>query len=109
MTKTQQRIVNRLKKDVIEYDGSKDWEGKYEYKQWKVEEKRLFEDCVYVKTKTYVYVTCTVGMVNDEHTYASVLCRRYRMFMIGPRGGVKGLLGRKRTGYWNALIWSYHR
>jgi hypothetical protein len=36
----------------------------------------------------FVSYTIEVGMANDEGTLASALCRNYRHFFIGNRGGV---------------------
>lgn len=101
MTKAQRRIINRLKRDILENDGlGKQNMDKSEYKEFKIEERSY-------RTGPIVFLSTVVGLKEDEGTMAACLCRYRRLFMIGPRGGIKGLLGKKKTGYTKALIYSY--
>jgi len=76
MNAAQKRKLEWLKKEILLHDGNHR-EG-YEYKRWEVSDEGPF-----------VALLSEVGMVGDEETMASVLCRTRRHIFIGPRGGLK--------------------
>uniref|UniRef100_A0A6M3L4A3 Uncharacterized protein n=1 Tax=viral metagenome TaxID=1070528 RepID=A0A6M3L4A3_9ZZZZ len=104
MNDIQKRVVENLKKDILNHDSMGFPE--YEYKEWKIEVETIERTYPKKKSIPHVYIFCTVGKVGDEDTMASIFCRTRRLMVIGPRGAVKGLLGRKQSGYHKALIWS---
>lgn len=69
------RTVELIKKQMLKYHG----EDRYEVKK---EDLKLIEH-----TNIHSFVI-EVGMRNDEGTYASLMCRDYRHYMIYPLGGV---------------------
>jgi hypothetical protein len=69
MNAKQTNAIEIIKKEMME--------GRYEVKTETV------EDCGF-----FVSFSIEVGMPNDQGTLASVLCRNYRHFFIGKRGGV---------------------
>lgn len=79
MTAAQERVINHIKKELPRFDFySKDG---YEIKEFEVaplsDESKILS--VYIVT----------GMKNDEGTMAAILCRKYRHFFIGVRGGIE--------------------
>jgi len=75
MTEKQARVVKMLRRRVIQMDGHGD---KYEYKRFDVKEM----DC------DLVSVVSEVGLIGDEGTAASILCRTHRHILVGKRGGL---------------------
>lgn len=69
MNAKQTNVIEIIKKEMME--------GRYEIK------KEETTDCDF-----FVSFSIEVGMPDDEDTLASVLCRNYRHFFIGKRGGV---------------------
>ena len=102
LTDRQIKVIRSLKKDIFEHDGFNN-PDKYEFKEWEVK----ITKATYIENMYHVFVSSIVGMKDDDGTSAALFCRRRRLFHIGPKGGVKGLLGKKVTGYHKALIWSY--
>ncbi len=52
------------------------------------------------------FVTVEVGMIGDENSMASILCRDYRHVMIGKRGGTRLLNTQDKNhqhGWFNAV------
>jgi hypothetical protein len=55
---------------------------------------------------SYVFITITTGLPNDEGTYASVFARDYRHVMVGAKGGITLLNAKtvvKNRGLFNAI------
>ena len=104
LTAKQEQVLNSLKRDILEHDGM--GSNEYEYKGWEV-------------TEAYgnrVFLSSTVGMVNDKGTMAEIFCRPHRLIVIGPNGGTtllnpatydlkkqKMVSIRKRSGYWHTV------
>ncbi len=80
MTKAQEKTLNEIKREIPRFDfyGAPDM---YEIKEW--EESELENGVLMVS-----FIT---GMKDDEGTLAACLCRKYRVFWIGVRGGVRVL------------------
>ena len=76
MTKQQERKVNMIREQAENLHGKHSSE--YEIKEWKVEENEFF-----------VSVVVEVGMIGDEGTMASIICRDRLQVFIGKRGGAK--------------------
>jgi len=95
MTKTQKQIIERLYKDILKYDGHG---SAWEYKKFHTES---------VNGCPFIFLTTIVGMKHDEGTLAAVYGRTRRLMMIGPRGGVRSLIGKRVSGYDNVLIHGY--
>lgn len=100
MNKTQERVVERIRRDVMKTFDLSRGAGEYEMKEFTVNE------CKY-----FVSVVAEVGMVNDEGTLASILCRNRVQLFIGERGGItypvfkNGKSYRKRfTGYFTTYM-----
>jgi len=74
MTEKQARVVKMLRRRVIQMDGHGD---KYEYKRFEITE-----------SHGLVSVVSTVGLIGDEGTAASILCRTHRHILVGKRGGL---------------------
>lgn len=82
MNEAQQRTLDRILKEIPRFDFyTKDG---YEIKKQEITE-----------YENYVWVYIVTGGKSDEGTLASVLCRKYRLFSIGKRGGVKTFTGLK--------------
>lgn len=77
MTKAQEKTLNKIRNMIPDFDfyGSDD----YEVKEW-IEYEPYLNGMFMVSFKT--------GMKNDEGTFASVFCRKHRMFWVGVRGGI---------------------
>ena len=69
MNSKQINVIETIKKEMME--------NRYEVKTEQV------SDCGF-----FVSYSIEVGIADDEGTLASVLCRNYRHFFIGKRGGV---------------------
>lgn len=78
MTKSQEKMIESLKKAILEFDthGSKELIATFK----KIE----IEDLGYAIS--FYVVT---GFAEDEGTLAEALCRNFRHIMIGKRGGLK--------------------
>lgn len=76
MTEQQAKALCRIlhSADTFDYGHGK---GTYEIKQYDV------DDCKY-----FISVVLEVGMVGDEDTLASILCRSRVHLFIGKRGGI---------------------
>jgi len=94
MNKVQEKVVELLRRDILKYD-SYGHPEEHEYKRFKVSESEY--------GTPHVFVLTSVGRKNDDGT----LGRNRRMIVIGPRGGVRSLLGRKVSGYGKVLIYGY--
>lgn len=70
MNNTQAKVIENIKSLMTE--------GRLEVKSESIDENDYF-----------VSYSIEVGMTEDEGTLARVLCRNYRHFFIGKRGGVK--------------------
>ena len=75
MTEKQKRTVEMLRRRVIQMDGHGD---KYEYKRFEIRELEYGA----------VSVVSEVGLIGDEGTAASILCRTRRHLFVGKRGGL---------------------
>lgn len=77
MTNAQEKMLERIKKDIPEFDfyGQPDL---YEIKRWEVKE----------STYGIVEVIFVTGLKEDEGTVANVFCRKHRQLFIGTNGGV---------------------
>lgn len=82
----QQAAVKWLQEEILTHDGSTANPADYEYKRFEV------EDC-----GAFVSVVSEVGLVGDEGTAASILCRTRRHIHIGKRGGMRLM----NTAHWN--------
>ena len=71
---------NAVLNDVIDYltKGTRSRHA-YEVKSLEVTDSADWDD---------IYVSLTVGLVNDEGTMAEYICRDNYGFFIGPRGGI---------------------
>jgi len=108
MNKIQEQILNNLKQDILLHDGLGEAHvDGYEYKRWEVTEHHVNRTYPKPRTTTYVYLHAIVGRKDDEVSMAAIFCRNRRLLVIGPRGGVKSLLGKKVHGYTRSLIWGY--
>lgn len=109
MTSKQEKMVNRIKNDIIRYDfhdchkkGFTLENSSYEFKQFEV------EDHGYA-----VSVYSVVGLKGDEGTMAACIARTYRQIFIGKRGGVKTFDNKKKggkaelTSYSDVMIYGY--
>jgi len=94
LTASQHRVLARLVKDIAYHDfyGAE----RYEFKRF---------DLTY-GYKGRIFLVTETGLIGDEDTYASVLCRNRRHMCIGVRGGVQAMSGKKSkcTNYVNTLI-----
>lgn len=77
MTKAQERVIEKIKKDIPYFDFYGNPEGN-EIKEFNVEE-------IY---GGIVMLSFTTGMKDDEGTLASVYCRKHRFTLIGKKGGL---------------------
>ena len=78
MTKAQEKTLNEIKSRIAYFDFYGD-PDQYEIKEWT--EYEPYANGMFM-------VTFTTGMKGDEGTMAAVLCRKYRSFFVGARGGV---------------------
>ena len=85
MTNAQKKAIKYLRREVTRLHSYGE-DTKYEFKKFEVEE---FTWAVSVVTE--------FGMVDDEGTMAAHLCRDYRHFFIGKRGGIKLMNGKKKN------------
>jgi len=72
---------------------------------YKLHEVKKFE-VTHFKGGSQTFVTVETGLVDDEGTMASVVCRDYRHIAISKRGGLKLLnakVKRDSEGFWNVL------
>lgn len=109
MNETQKKVIEDLRRDILENDGlgKKHMDG-YEYKAFEVKEEMLE-----FRTRApipWVSLMTEVGAKNDEGTLAAVFCRTRRLIVVGRKGGVKSLFGtdkhgHKPVGYRNVLIY----
>lgn len=79
ITPTQLRVLKRLYKDIFLNDSHTIGDTpnhNYEYKYFNVE----------VSTYGTVWVTCEVGLKEDEGTLAQLYARTYRLISVGKRG-----------------------
>jgi len=95
MTRKQKNVIERLYQDILKQDGHG---SEYEYKKFHTE---VIDGC------DHVFLTTIVGMKGDEGTLASVFGRKRRLLMIGPKGGVRSLIGKKVQGYERVLAYGY--
>lgn len=111
MTKQQEAMINRIKKDIIRYDftdshkkGFTVEESRYEFKEFKVE---------MLEGTDIVCVCSIVGLKDDEGTMAACFARTYRQIFIGKRGGVMTYTNTKKNGkaaltnYSDVMIYGY--
>lgn len=70
MTRSQTEILAQIRASML--DG-----GRYEVKQ------EIFNNLGF-----FISYTLEVGLPNDDGTLASLICRTYKQFFIGKRGGV---------------------
>lgn len=103
MTKQQEAMVNRIKKDIIRYDftdslkkGFTVEESRYEFKTFEVEEHAYGVVSVY----------SVVGLKGDEGTMAACFARTTRQIFIGKRGGVRTYTNTKKNG--KAALTNYY-
>lgn len=76
MTNAQEKTLYRVLKMANEFDYSRG-KGEYEIKRYEV------DDCEY-----FISVVIETGIIGDEGTLASVLCRDRVHLFIGKRGGI---------------------
>jgi hypothetical protein len=101
MNSKQHKILEMFKRDILEHDGNGPrFMDRYEFKRWEVTESPDYG---------LVFLISDVGMKGDEGTLAEVFARSHRHIVIGPRGGVESLAGKKVHGYRKVLIWGYER
>lgn len=101
MTKSQERVIERIRTEVLKTFDFSNGKGEYEYKQFEV------HDCKY-----FIAVVAEVGRINDEGTLASMLCRNRVHLFIGKRGAITypvntkdGKVIRKPfKGYWKVYM-----
>lgn len=89
MTKQQEYSLKRLRAFIERYDIN-EREGsttKREFKEWEV---RKLEDT------DLIAVYSVVGLVEDEGTMASLICRTYRHIFIGKNGGYATYVDKKK-------------
>ena len=94
-TAAQSKAIERIKAAVADRNSYGD-PANYEFK--KVEVKDLDWGAVSMVTE--------FGRKGDEGTYAALICRDYRHFFIGPKGGITMVSakdGKKRTGLWESV------
>lgn len=77
MNKAQERAVERIRTGAFEAFDHSRGKGTYEYKQFTVNE-----------NKHFVSVIAEVGMIGDEGTLASIVCRDRVHLFVGKRGGI---------------------
>ena len=105
MTKQQQRIIDRLKHDILLHDGlGVEHVEHHEYKRFEVRES---------ETSSLVFVLTEVGRKGDEGTLAAITCRTTRHICIYKRGGTRLLNAKAKRGnrnlknglcgYWKAV------
>lgn len=88
MTKSQQKMVERIRKDAERM--TKELHKNGEFKTWEIDENEYF-----------VSVYVVVGGVGDEGTLAGVICRERCHLFIGKRGGVTYPVSRElKNGNW---------
>lgn len=75
MTRDQERVVEKLKRMIPEFDF---YGEMYEIKELKIEE-----------YESFVSFYLVTGMKGDEGSLAACLCRKYRHCFIGKRGGIR--------------------
>ena len=78
MNVKQAATVKWLAAEILAHDGSTANPALYEYKRFEVTEHGAF-----------VCVISEVGLIGDEGTAASILCRTRRQIHISKRGGTK--------------------
>lgn len=78
MTDKQYKKIEQIKKMIPRFDfyGAPE---KYEVKKWEVEE---------LGVNGIICVVLVTGLIGDEGTMASLLCRKHRQFFVGARGGI---------------------
>lgn len=75
MTKAQEKMVNRIRKDAETMCGN----GGYEIKEWEVKENEWGSVSIYLE----------IGLIGDEGTMAEYIGRDKLQIFIGPKGGTK--------------------
>lgn len=75
MTKSQEKMVNRIRKDAETMHSS----PKYEIKEWEVKDNEWGTVSIYLE----------IGLIDDEGTMAEYLGRDKLQIFIGPKGGTK--------------------
>lgn len=98
LTPSQSQCLNNMHRRILEQDSLlAKYMDNYEYKE--VGLKRGYGKHVFWNT--------TVGRKEDDGTMAAIICRDHRHMVVGPRGGLRSLVGpkSKRTGVGNILIW----
>lgn len=109
MNAKQERAIEAIRKEIVRRQSNGPPEA-CEFKTWKVTED---------PDTDLVFLVSEYGSKTDEGTMASLICRDYRHFKIGPSGGVKliSLSTNLRTsdpgrdeghGIFNACNW-YHK
>ena len=88
MTKKQEKMVEFLRKNILEWDSYGHPETR-EVKVFKVSE---------IEGTNLVAVYSVVGLKDDEGTVASILCRTYRHMFIGKNGGIFTRIYNSKTG-----------
>jgi hypothetical protein len=91
MTPAQQKALDRIKAEIVRQKSN----GKPETSEFK-----KFEVTDGADTPL-VFLVTEYGMKGDEGTMAALMCRDYRHFMIGKRGGVEllSLVSNLRSSY----------
>ena len=85
-------VLEKIKKQIAYFD----FYGRnndYEIKGLKVEKLDGLET---------VFVNIVTGHKNDEGTLAAILCRKYRRFFIGVKGGIRTYVSRNKQQLRNA-------
>jgi hypothetical protein len=75
MTKSQERMVNRIRRDAETMHNN----GGYEIKQWEVKDNDWGTVSIYLE----------IGLIGDEGTMAEYIGRDSLQIFIGPKGGTK--------------------
>lgn len=78
MTKEQERTIERIRRYMLERYGKREDNLRYEIKEEHIEE---------LEGTNLVSYWVQNGMVNDEGTYASIICRDTVHVFIGKKGG----------------------
>ena len=79
MTREQERVINQVRNYMLTRYGKREGDLRYEMKQEQI------EDIGY----GVVSVVFETGMINDEGTWAEIICRDRVHLFIGKKGGVR--------------------
>lgn len=78
MTREQERTIERIRRYMVERYGRREGDLRYEIKEERIRE---------LEGTNLVTYFATSGMVNDEGTMASLICRDTVHIFIGKKGG----------------------